>query len=195
MTYPILFLLRHGQTKWNAEGRFQGQKNSDLTEQGRKDAISQGKLLKEVFAKHPGIGIYVSPLSRARITAKIALADHNRTPTIAKDLIEINAGDWEGLTKSDIAADWPNLFEACKTKLELFMNAPNGEGFETLNHRCCRFLNDLTSSAVVFSHGATIAVLRGIACGLSYAEILQLDHKQGCIYRIENGQEKILTME
>lgn len=193
MKLPLIYLLRHGQTKWNAEGRFQGQMNSDLTELGQGHAAVQGRLLTSVFEQFPDIDVYGSPLGRVQQTARIALAQHDRTPIIRDDLKEIDAGDWEGVTRLDIEAGWPDIFNRCQTSIELFMYAPNGEGAEVLDERCKRFLSDLKRPSVIFSHGTTIAVLRGIARGLTFEQMTQLDHQQGCIYVIENGQETLLT--
>jgi probable phosphoglycerate mutase len=193
MKLPQIFLLRHGQTRWNAEGRFQGQMNSDLTHLGQDHAATQGRLLSSVFQDFPDIDVYGSPLGRVQQTAQIALADHGRAPIIRDDLKEIAAGDWEGITKLDIEKGWPDIFNMCQTSIEMFMHAPNGEGSAMLHDRCRRFLNSLESPSVVFSHGTTIAVLRGIARGLTFEQMVQLDHQQGCIYVIENGRETVIS--
>ena len=68
MKLPQIFLLRHGQTQWNAEGRFQGQMNSDLTQLGQDHAATQGRLLSTVFKDFPDIDVYGSPLGRVQQT-------------------------------------------------------------------------------------------------------------------------------
>jgi probable phosphoglycerate mutase len=193
MKFPVLYLLRHGQTEWNAAGRFQGHMNSDLTDIGQNHAATQGRLLSSVFNKFPDIDVYGSPLGRVRQTAQIALADHNRTPVLRDDLKEISVGDWEGVSKQDIEAGWPDLFNASQTSLELSISAPNGEGYDALYERCQRFLKDLKGPSVVFSHGITISFMRSIIRGLSYDELLQLNNLQGCIYVIKDGQETLLS--
>ncbi|WP_166417315.1 histidine phosphatase family protein [Cochlodiniinecator piscidefendens] len=192
MQLPELFMLRHGQTIWNAEGRFQGQMNSDLTEQGKRDAARQGSLLSPVFKKFPNAKIVASPLGRVQQTATIALTMHNRTPEFDKNLMEISAGQWEGVTRRDIEKGWPDLFNASQTTIDLFMAAPGGEGYETLYNRCKAFLSNLDQPSIVFTHGTTMAVLRGIARNLSYEQVTQLDHRQGCIYHISDEHETIL---
>jgi len=193
MKLPLLYLLRHGQTEWNAAGRFQGQMNSDLTKVGQGHAAAQGRLLGPIFEQFPNIDIYGSPLGRVRETAQIALADHRREPILNDDLKEISVGDWEGCTKIDIEAGWPVIYNESQTSLDLFLSAPKGETYDDMYERCHRFLSHLTGPSVVFSHGVTIRFLRKIACGLSYEELGQLDNQQGSIYMIRDGQETLLT--
>jgi probable phosphoglycerate mutase len=194
MKLPPIFLLRHGQTEWNALGRYQGQMNSDLTLKGEAQAAAQGRLLGAVFTEFPDIHICSSPLGRSRQTAQIALAGYGREVVFQDELKEIAAGEWEGVTKNDIEAGWPDLFNAYQTSFELFMFAPNGEGYEALHDRCTRFLISLNSPCVVFSHGVTIAVLRSIIRNLSFKEMIQLDNQQGCIYKIEDEQETLISV-
>jgi len=189
--YPLIYLLRHGQTEWNAQGRFQGQKNSDLTAKGHGDARAQGRILGPIFTAYPDIDIFASPLGRVRQTVDIALEPHHRSAIDDPDLMEISSGNWEGKTLRDIESGWPDLFKAYQAPFDLFMLAPGGEGAEALFARSTRFLQRLTGPAILFTHGTTMNVLRGLIRGLPYAEISQLDHRQGCVYRIENGVEEI----
>lgn len=190
--FPPLYLLRHGQTEWNAEGRLQGQMNSDLTEIGAGHARSQGRLLAEVFMAHPDMKIIASPLGRVRQTAQIALGEHDRTPEFDQRLVEVSAGSWEGMTKDDVRRDFPDISRDCATTLELFLQAPDGEGFDALRARSLAVLRELKGPTVIFSHGTTIAVLRALARGAVYKEMVHYDHLQGCIYHIEGGVETCL---
>jgi len=193
MKLPPLYLLRHGQTEWNAAGRFQGQMNSDLTEVGQGHAAAQGRLLGTVFEQFPDIDIFGSPLGRVRDTAQIALADHGREPILCDDLMEVTVGDWEGIFKQEIESGWPDLFNASQTSTELSLSSPTGENYDDMHERCHRFLSSITGPSVVFSHGITIAFLRNIACDLSFDAFTQLSNLQGCIYVIKDGQETLLT--
>lgn len=193
MKLPPLYLLRHGQTEWNAMGRFQGQMNSDLTGVGKGHAATQGRLLGPIFEQFPDIDIHASPLGRVCETFEIALADHGRSPVFNDDLKEIAFGDWESLTRNEIEAGWPHIFNEAQTDVDLFLFSPNGENYDDMHDRCQRFLNGLTKPAVVFTHGMTIAFLRTIARDLSYEDFTQLSRQQGCIYVIEDGQEMLLT--
>jgi len=185
-------MLRHGQTEWNVAGRYQGQNNSPLTVQGAQDARRQGALLAQVFARHPAIDLFASPLGRVRQTVDLAMNGYGRVPVFHDSLKEIHIGSWEGLSLSQIESGWPDIFNACPAPFDLLAMAPDGEGFDHLYARCTDFLNSLTAPSVLFTHGATMAVLRSIARGLPICDIGRLDHRQGCIYRIENAGEDIL---
>lgn len=188
--YPTLWLLRHGQTHWNAERRIQGQMESPLTPLGVAQAQQQARLLPEILAQGPAC--FVSPLGRAQQTAKIALGGTACTTDFR--LAEIHAGEWQGLTRDDVQLKWPDLYDANPSVLDLFAAAPNGEGFTTFQARAADFLSGLTRPSVVVAHGLLGQVLRGLICGLDRAQMGALSNEQGCIYLLENGQERVLRV-
>ncbi len=183
--HPKIWFLRHGQTEWNAEGRIQGRLNSDLTAQGRADAQAQARLIApmiESVLAGPG-GIYVSPQGRAQDTARIALGD---TPfQIDPRLAEINTGEWEGRLRSEVTVEGSDI--------ETYASAPGGEGLAQLQARVADFLDALTGPSIIVSHGILGKVLRGQIRGLDMAGMTALCNRQGCVYRLENGAEKILS--
>jgi phosphoserine phosphatase len=101
-----IYLVRHGETEWNKEGKFQGSTDIHLSKEG----IVQAQLLKEVFHNNFDY-VYTSPLSRARQTAEILCKDHPKVkPVVIEDLREINFGAWEGLTIHQIRKQYPNEY-------------------------------------------------------------------------------------
>lgn len=98
-------LVRHGETKWNALGKFQGCQDINLSEEG----ILQAQYLSKRFVNKFD-HIYTSPLKRARQTAEIISQSSNTTPMVELDLREINFGEWEGLTIKEIEANFPEKF-------------------------------------------------------------------------------------
>jgi probable phosphoglycerate mutase len=122
-----ILLARHGETPWNAEGRYQGQRDIPLSEIGEAQARRLGARLRDV----PITRAVSSPLARARRTAELALGD-DRTGALLLDegLSEIGHGDWEGLLASEI-------HERDPSRLALWREAPEsvmmpGEGGESL---------------------------------------------------------------
>ena len=188
MQFPKIWLLRHGQTEWNAEGRLQGQLDSPLTEKGKAHAQSQAALLPPILARSPEV--LVSPLGRAQQTAEIALAGH---PYRTDDrLAEIETGDWQGLTRTDIAARWPELFREHPQDLFLYGAAPGGEGLSAFVTRTKSVLGELTRPTVIIAHGLLGQAMRGIVQGLDTTGMASLSNEQGCIYVLEDGREDLL---
>jgi len=101
----VISLVRHGETKWNVLGKFQGCQDIDLSNEG----IQQAKYLSKRFQNKID-HIYTSPLKRAHKTAEIISQGSNVTPIIKSDLREINFGEWEGLTIKEIQANFPEKF-------------------------------------------------------------------------------------
>ena len=87
------YILRHGETNWNLQGRYQGQKNSPLTGKGHNKARVQRKILNGLVDLPSKV--FVSPLGRAIETAKLAITFSDR-PVIEERLQEIYFGNWEG---------------------------------------------------------------------------------------------------
>lgn len=94
----VIYLIRHGETKWNLEERFQGITNTELTKNG----IDQGKKLAERLKEINIENIYTSPLDRAKITAELIGTETKKNIIITDDFKEISFGDWEGLTTTEI---------------------------------------------------------------------------------------------
>ncbi len=182
---PIWF-LRHGQTGWNAARRIQGQLESHLTDLGRWQAGEQARIIAPVLATGPDI--LVSPLGRAQETAAIALAGH--VGRSDPRLMEIHAGDWQGRYYDDVVAERPHLADA--TALEMFADAPGGEGIVAFRDRIAEVLSELTGPTVIVAHGLWGQVARGILRGLDAEQTRRLDNLQGVVYALENGQEALL---
>lgn len=97
-----VLLLRHGQSEWNAEGRWQGQADPALTDLGRHQALHASRSLGAVDA------IVASDLQRAAETAVIISTELGVGPVITDPgLRERHAGEWQGLTRADIEREWP----------------------------------------------------------------------------------------
>lgn len=127
-----IILIRHGETTWNIEGRYQGQEDTPLSPRG----LEQGQLLAQGLKDVPLDVCISSPLQRSYQTCKFC-ADLHQLP-VATDarLTEINHGDWEGVLAPDIAARYPQEFEQWHTAPHL-VQMP-GKGGECLEDVCRR---------------------------------------------------------
>ena len=109
-----ILLARHGETPWNAEGRYQGQRDIALSPVGEGQARALGERLREVTITRA----VASPLRRARHTAELALGQRDLPLTLDPGLMEIAHGTWEGLLASEIR-------EADPERLRLWREAPH----------------------------------------------------------------------
>lgn len=158
-----LLLIRHGQTNWNLEQRFQGQSDIPLNETGRK----QAQALAERLAAENFDAIYSSDLQRAIETAHII-----RKSGFQPDarLREVNFGDWEGLTYDEIKVKHPETLAAWEN--DIFKNAPpNGETLEGLAVRVQSMLDELRMKhqdqrILIVAHGGVLQTLICLALKL-----------------------------
>lgn len=183
--HPELFVLRHGETVWNREGRLQGRMDSPLTDKGIAQARTQRVLLNTL--QNVPSDIFVSPLGRTLHTAQLVFGSEVAF-TVDDRLQEISFGLWEGRTKEDIRKQYHGM----ANDDALSFGSPDGETFEMISQRVMSFLSDLKCPAVVISHGATSSVLRGLCTGLDRAGMLALSREQGCIFHLLNGAEKVI---
>jgi probable phosphoglycerate mutase len=101
-----ILLVRHGQSEWNASGRWQGQADPPLSELGEEQAVSAARALGIVDA------IYASDLVRAHHTAELVAAQLGADVAVEPRLRERKAGEWEGRTRAEIDEGWPGYLEA-----------------------------------------------------------------------------------
>ncbi|UOA31514.1 Glucosyl-3-phosphoglycerate phosphatase [Sulfitobacter sp. DSM 110093] len=186
--HPKIWFLCHGQTEWNRAFRLQGHLDSPLTAQGIAEAEQQARLMGPILAQNPDI--LVSPLGRAQQTARIALngASYRDDPR----LMEIHAGEWQGLSRDEIFAAHPVLADRDPAPLDIYGAAPGGEGVAAFRARIQEVLNGLTAPTVLVAHGLWGQVLRAEVCGLDLADAGRLSNRQGCVYLLEDGSETIL---
>ena len=127
-----ILLARHGETPWNAEGRYQGQEDIPLSPVGEAQAVSLGRRLEELR-----IGRAVSsPLARARRTAELVLGP-DRTGLLRVDpgLMEIAHGDWEGLLASEIHERDPERLRAWREAPDSVLMPGGGESLQQVFDR------------------------------------------------------------
>ncbi|MBW3549527.1 MAG: histidine phosphatase family protein [Proteobacteria bacterium] len=125
-----IMLARHGETPWNAEGRYQGQEDIALSPVGEAQARGLGERLGEVAISRA----VASPLSRARRTAELALGDRAAILTTDPGLMEIAHGTWEGLLASEIRVRDPGRLLAWRDAPDT-VSMPGGESLQQVIDR------------------------------------------------------------
>lgn len=127
-----ILLARHGETPWNAEGRYQGQEDIPLSPVGEAQAVSLGRRLDELRIERA----VSSPLARARRTAELALGPE-RAGLLRVDpgLMEIAHGDWEGLLASEIHERDPERLRAWREAPDSVLMPGGGESLQQVFDR------------------------------------------------------------
>ncbi|MER6175898.1 histidine phosphatase family protein [Streptosporangium sp. NPDC001681] len=152
--------LRHGQTLWNVEHRFQGHSDIPLDETGIAQATRAASLLA---ALRPSM-IVSSDLQRAFDTASALARVTGLNVMVDKDLRERGGGQWEGLTREEISAGWPREFAAWE--------APGGEEVGDVADRVASAVRRW--AAQVDSDGLLVVASHGAAIRLGIAKLMNL---------------------
>ncbi len=183
-----IFLLRHGETEWNLDGRLQGQLDSPLTELGRRQAQHLAGLLATTFTDSGLPPIQASPLGRAQQTANLIRAQFATTLHLVEPrLTEVSFGDWEGLTFDDIEHDWADLIDSYDD-LDWLFEAPNGEGYDRAVARAESWLQEQSGRLIAISHGLTAQLICSRYLGLSRADVAAFTVEHGVIYHLHDGK-------
>ena len=162
-----IILARHGETAWNAEGRYQGQEDIALSPTGEAQARALGERLRDVRIDRA----VASPLSRALRTAQLALGDRASLLHTDAGLMEIAHGEWEGLLAADLRARAPARLRAWRdAPHEVLM--PRGESLQHVLDRAwpafaraCEGMAD-DDTLLVVAHDAVNRVLLCRVMGL-----------------------------
>jgi broad specificity phosphatase PhoE len=165
-----LLLVRHGETDWNRDARWQGHSDTPLNELGRGQARELAESLDGVDA------IYSSDLARARETAEILGERLGVEVRLDERLRERSFGAWEGLTMDEIERRFREAHDRWRSG-EGF-GAEDAESFKEFAARVLSFIEDVLGghpeeTVLVVAHGGSIRVMHALASGLDYVR----DHR------------------
>lgn len=184
-----LYFIRHGETDWNAEARYQGQADVPMNDRGRAQARRNGGILKSLVSAHPGMDYVASPLGRTRETMEIVRAelglDCNTYRTDPR-LKEVHYGSWQGVLAGELPARDPEgLSDRAR---DPFRWRPHGgESYADLMARTTPWLAEVERDTVIVSHGGVSRTLRGALLNLDVAEIPFLDVPQDRVLVLTAG--------
>lgn len=139
----VVYLARHGETRWNREHRRQGQLDSPLTDRGR----AQATAVAETLVNRQIDAVFHSPLGRASETACILAARLELTPVELDDLAEIHHGTMAGLTSEQIEERFPGALEA-RRSAKYTWRFPGGESYADADARAARALQAVEETGV-----------------------------------------------
>lgn len=160
----MIWLVRHGQTAFNAEGRIQGAKDSPLTPLGEEQGKRLGALLGRIAPADARL--VASPLGRTQHTARLIREHGGFSSPIETDtrLAEISLGEWDGMLKDDIRQRVPD-YDAGPNRWGWFFNAPGADSYEAMTARLGGWLEDARAHngpIIAISHGVAGRILRGL---------------------------------
>ena len=161
-----LLLVRHGETEWNAQGRYQGRSDVPLSEIGRQQALAARDRLagEEIHAA------YTSDLQRAWETAETILGPHGLSLYAEPRLREIYFGEWEGLTYDEIVHRYPKALAAWEAD-PVNVPPPGGEALSQVVTRVQAALSEIAAAhqdqtVLLVAHGGALQVLICLVLGL-----------------------------
>lgn len=196
-----IYLVRHGRTVWNIEGRLQGSGDSPLVEEGIIGAKKTGVALKNI----PFIAAYSSMQKRAQDTANYILAENNLTDIPHfhhRGLNEFDFGSWEGVKSVDLQEN--EEYRVMKRTPALYQATSNGgEVFEQLYQRVTGVFNQIAAlhqegNILIVSHGMTLTLLTAVLKGIEWQDFR--NEEKHCFVmntaitkvEVDNGKIKLL---
>jgi phosphoserine phosphatase len=185
---PRFLLVRHGETDWNRAGKFQGQIDVPLNDNGRNQASLAAEFLKTIQIDFA----FTSPMLRPKETAQIILK--NRTGLTLNedaDLREIGHGLWEGKFEAEIKAEYPGELERWQSHPES-VQMPEGENLQDVWTRATAAWQKIIAqvgnqpqTGIVVAHDATNKVLLCNLLGLDLADIWKIKQGNGAVTVID----------
>lgn len=187
-----IYLIRHGQTDWNAEGRFQGQHDIPLNDRGRQQATDNGRLLGSLLGSSRRDFDYVSsPMGRTRETMERVRAAMGLEPSsyaTSKALVELSFGAWEGHTLLELTQLFPEAIR--RREQDKWNFVPPGEfaeSYEILSWRVSGWLDAVTRPTVCVTHGGVIRSILKLSGALEPIDAAEADIRQDMVLKI--GEE------
>ncbi|MBI5628363.1 MAG: histidine phosphatase family protein [Candidatus Rokubacteria bacterium] len=163
-----LIVLRHGETEWNRQGRYQGCIDTRLSQEGR----AQARAASQALASRKLAAVYSSQLTRAKETAEMIAAHHRVAVSEDSAFAEICHGLWEGLTVEEARAEFPDLYAAWRERPGT-VTMPGGENLAQVRDRVLDRLERLRTdhdggTVCLVTHGSPLrlVLLDALGCSL-----------------------------
>lgn len=179
-----LYLIRHGETEWNATSKVQGTTDTKLNEKG----LIQAEQVAKRLADENITAIYTSSLTRAKQTAERISQKLNIEATELHNFREICLGPWQGLTIDEIKENYSEHYRIYREEPAEF-NMPGAETFLQVAERFCNEINNIITE----NKGGSIAIVsHGAAIKAAVISILGIDIAHYNKFRIDNASISIL---
>lgn len=189
-TSPTLYLVRHGETDFNAQKRLQGRRDIPLNDTGRRQAAASGLCLHSLLADPAALDYVASPLGRACETMEIIRTrlglpvQQYRTD---ERLLEIAFGEWEGLSWSEIERRQPELYEARVADPVNFIPA-GGENYPMVFERLAALLASLQRDSVLVAHAGILRSCMALQAGVDQQLVPLIEIPQDQVLVLRGGE-------
>jgi len=178
-------IVRHGETRWNLEGRRQGSSDIPLSDTG----LAQARAVAARLRSEPVAAIYASDLTRARETAEIIAAHHAVPIEVSPALREAGLGEWEGMTDAEVAG----LYGA--EALAAYRDDPTGfrpPGSEPLADVALRIQSEMNKIAGRWSGSTVVVVGHGGSLRALFCQALGAPPECMVGFRLDNGSVSLI---
>lgn len=196
----VVFLLRHGETRWNREEVFRGRSDVPLNDFGRKQAKALGEaLLSSGLVKNPAF--IAGPLSRATETAQIVASALYADPAdilTEEAFNDICFGEWEGKTLPQVEQHYPELFKLWRDKPHE-VSFPGGEKLDRVGERSEKALYRLVASypdkeLIIVSHRAVNKILLLRLLGLRAHAFWKIQQNTACLNELHYKDSEFILV-
>lgn len=191
-TLPRIYMVRHGQTDWNVEGRLQGQADTDINALGRTQADRNGRRFAELIGRGEGFDFVASPLRRTRETMQRIRTAMDLPPNGYRTdprLLEVHFGSWQGSTYADLEARDPGCTARREAvKWEFVPPGEHAESYALLSQRVASWLAEVEGPTVCVTHGGVIRTMFTLLEDMPGGEAAALDVPQDRILTVEEGR-------
>lgn len=185
---PRLLLVRHGETDWNRQGRFQGQIDVPLNDNGRSQSGQAAAFLRTIPIQHA----VTSPMLRPKETAEIILQHHPDVPLDLEDnLREISHGLWEGQLESEIEAAFPGELQRWQSTPAV-VQMPEGENLQQVWARAIAAWDAIVAAALTRPAGITLVVAHDAINKAILCYILGLGPEHFWSFKQGNGAVSVI---
>jgi broad specificity phosphatase PhoE len=197
-TWPEIYFIRHGETPWNAERRYQGRKDIPLNERGQAQAIENGRILAAELKRHgrspSDFEWHASPLNRTRDTMdRVRQAFAEPLPQLKYDvrLVEISFGVLEGKLFTELPATMavaPGVRDASYWEFR----PEEGENYRDVEARLNEFASSLNGPSIIVAHGGIARTLRVLIEGADIADVINWAPPQDVVLHFLPGMMEVV---
>jgi probable phosphoglycerate mutase len=194
--WPELYFVRHGETDWNAEGRYQGTRDIPLNARGRGQAARNGEMLRDLLRRDKrqatDFAWYVSPLGRTRETMDLVRSRQDEPlPDVTVDprLVEISFGLHEGRLHHELVSEMAIAGERDASFWQF--RPPQGESYEDVTTRIRDFGASLTGPSIIVSHGGILRVVRHLIEAFPHDHAVNWPVPQDSVFHFVDGKSAI----